>query len=523
MRTSWSSLVLLVVLLWPAAAAGWAAPSAVPHQPPVPGPVLRGFEEPEHRYAPGHRGVDLDVEVGEVVVSSALGTVTHAGPVAGEVWVTVAHPDGVRTSYGELTELRVTAGDEVTAGQPLGRSTGRHRTAGHPGSLSPGDDRGLHWSARRGDEYVDPLTLLQRLQASLVGPGRWWGTAPSVVPYAPYEPGRWFAGGSEVATRPGYGVAPNHHHLVMVPGFATAGPHDLFDPGHLGYGEEDTSRFSYAGCDPTPTGCTPRPYEPADTHLEVADAAALLAEQLRARQRAQPWRPVDLLGHSMGGDVITYFLEHVHDPDDPTFPPLGEVLTYATPHGGSGLAMFGQALSRSIPGTAVAETVLFGGRRLGVPGTDPGTLRAPAVDRYGGYGAPSRDPDGLEARGIEVHAFAGARDVVVGARRAAPRRGDAVVLPGGHGDVHRTEAAMQATRSVLQGEPPVGADGPLAAAPSGMADTAWRILGVGVDVLDVGGKARLIRHGADGVRRFVTGEKEGPGPVPDVGARDGDP
>lgn len=512
MRTSWSPPVVLLLLgvvlatLVPPSAAV-AVPSAVVHQAPVPGAVLRGFEAPEHRYATGHRGVDLAVGVGEVVATSAGGRVTHAGAVAGQVWVTVAHPDGVRTSYGELTDLRVAAGDEVVAGQALGRAVGDHRSSSDHGAATPGRDPGMHWSARRGDDYLDPLTLLQRPRASLVGPGRWWGTAPSVVPYAPFEPGRWAAGTSQVASRPGYGVAPNHHHLVMVPGFTTSGPHDLFDPSFLGYADGDVSRFSYAGCDPTPSGCDAQPYVATDTHVEVVDAAAALAEHLRGRQRAHPWRPVDLLGHSMGGDVITTFLEVHYDPHDPTFPPLGEVVTFGTPHGGSGLAVFGQALSRSIPGTAAAEALLFAGRRMGVPGTDPGTLRAPAVERYGSRGGPTRDLERLEELGVDVHAFAGARDVVVGPRRAAPRRGEAGVLPGGHGEVHRTEAALQATRSVLGGEAPVVADGPLAGAPAQVADTGWRVLGLAVDVFDLGSKARLVRRGADGVRRFVTGEK----------------
>jgi murein DD-endopeptidase MepM/ murein hydrolase activator NlpD len=80
--------------------------------------------------------------------------VTFAGPVAGRGLVVVLHADGVRTEY-EPVRVLVSRGAPVRAGVVLGRVAGTH------GSCAPG--RCLHWGARRGADYLDPLLLLRAL------------------------------------------------------------------------------------------------------------------------------------------------------------------------------------------------------------------------------------------------------------------------------------------------------------------------------------------------------------------------
>jgi murein DD-endopeptidase MepM/ murein hydrolase activator NlpD len=84
--------------------------------------------------------------------------VAFAGWVAGSLFVSIDHPDGVRTTYSWLSAVSVSARDQVRAGQTIG-ATG----SGHPGLMPPH----LHFGARVGDVYVDPLLLLGR--GSLVG------------------------------------------------------------------------------------------------------------------------------------------------------------------------------------------------------------------------------------------------------------------------------------------------------------------------------------------------------------------
>jgi murein DD-endopeptidase MepM/ murein hydrolase activator NlpD len=123
---------------------------------PLPGPlhVLRRFEPPPTPYSAGHRGVDLEAGAGPVVLAAASGVVSFAGPVAGRGVVVIAHPDGIRTEYEPVAAL-VVAGQAVVRGQPIGRLAGRHDR------WPPG--RCLHWGARRGDTYLDPLQLRRPL------------------------------------------------------------------------------------------------------------------------------------------------------------------------------------------------------------------------------------------------------------------------------------------------------------------------------------------------------------------------
>ena len=74
-----------------------------------------------------------------------------AGQVAGRGVVSIDHADGLRTTY-EPVAPTVAAGDLVAKGEQIGTLL-----AGHPGcpALSC-----LHWGARRGTEYLDPLRLL---------------------------------------------------------------------------------------------------------------------------------------------------------------------------------------------------------------------------------------------------------------------------------------------------------------------------------------------------------------------------
>jgi murein DD-endopeptidase MepM/ murein hydrolase activator NlpD len=136
----------------PSPARGATAPA---YLAPLPEPitVARQFDPPSTEYGPGHLGVDLRAAAAATVRAAAGGVVAFAGQVAGRGVVVVDHPDGIRTEYEPVRPL-VRAGARVRAGEPIGILHGRH--AGCPG-------RCLHWGARRGDTYLDPLALLRPL------------------------------------------------------------------------------------------------------------------------------------------------------------------------------------------------------------------------------------------------------------------------------------------------------------------------------------------------------------------------
>jgi murein DD-endopeptidase MepM/ murein hydrolase activator NlpD len=135
-----------------------SAPPSATYAWPVRGPVIRAFDPPDTPYGAGHRGIDIAVPLGTAVLVPADGRVAFAGQVAGGRFVSIDHPDGVRTTFSWLSALSVKAGDDVDRGDVLGR-TGE----GHPGLEPPH----LHFGARFGGVYIDPMLLLAR--GSLVG------------------------------------------------------------------------------------------------------------------------------------------------------------------------------------------------------------------------------------------------------------------------------------------------------------------------------------------------------------------
>ena len=121
-----------------------------PYTWPVDGPIVRPFDPPPRPWLPGHRGVDLGAPAGSLVRAVTGGVVWFAGRVATRPLVSVAHPNGTRTTY-EPVEPLVSAGEAVSAGDVIGTLL-----AGHAGCDNPC----LHLGLRHGDTYLDPLSLL---------------------------------------------------------------------------------------------------------------------------------------------------------------------------------------------------------------------------------------------------------------------------------------------------------------------------------------------------------------------------
>lgn len=152
-----------------------SASASTGYVPPVagvdpPSGVERRFDPPEARWGAGHRGVDLLAPAGSSVLSPGPGVVTFAGPVARRGVVVVTHPDGLRSSL-EPVAASVAVGTAVAAGTTLGVVESGHTQGGHAGE--GGGNGGttpnhcaprscVHWGVRRGERYIDPLSLLDR-------------------------------------------------------------------------------------------------------------------------------------------------------------------------------------------------------------------------------------------------------------------------------------------------------------------------------------------------------------------------
>jgi murein DD-endopeptidase MepM/ murein hydrolase activator NlpD len=119
---------------------------------PVEGPVLRSFEPPTTPYSSGHRGIDIEAPFGSPLKATNEGVVAFAGWVGGSLFISIDHPDGVRTTYSWLSAVSVKAGQPVSREQTIG-ATGH----GHPEVAQPH----LHFGARIGSTYIDPMLLLE--------------------------------------------------------------------------------------------------------------------------------------------------------------------------------------------------------------------------------------------------------------------------------------------------------------------------------------------------------------------------
>jgi hypothetical protein len=251
------------------------------------------------------------------------------------------------------------------------------------------------------------------------------------------------------------GTGGSGHRVMVVAGIDSSGgawdrPTVGLDVKALGYyrAEGEVRYFSYA-----PGG---GPYTAGDTLHDIDRAAAALLEQLRAMQREEPGREVDLIGHSQGGVVIDVFLGKYYDPADPTLPPLGTVITLSSPHEGAPLATAAQQARSKVSGRVVLDDVV-GGNVAGIP-----PLSSTAVGQLAESSPLVR---GLFPHGLPEHVnfttIGAAGDVVVPADHIAVRGatetvvGTGVVdLPGAHGAIVRDPAALRAVRAALEGRAP---------------------------------------------------------------------
>src|SRR3712207_4634858 len=117
---------------------------------PVSGTTTSAYGEDRGTHA--HAGVDIAAPTGTPVVAAQCGTVTQSGAQgAYGLLVCVDHGGGVSSCYAHLSETLVATGQEVHAGDTVGRvgTTGRS-TGPH-----------LHFEVRENGRAVDPDPYLE--------------------------------------------------------------------------------------------------------------------------------------------------------------------------------------------------------------------------------------------------------------------------------------------------------------------------------------------------------------------------
>ncbi|WP_258567202.1 murein hydrolase activator EnvC [Microbacterium sp. Se5.02b] len=110
--------------------------------------VTQPYRAPASEYGAGHRGIDLGTSIGAEVRAPADGVVAFRGTVVDRPLLTIAHADGLVSTYEPLGSS-LEPGDSVAAGQDIG-------TVDVGGHTSPGS---LHVGVRRDDAYINPMLL----------------------------------------------------------------------------------------------------------------------------------------------------------------------------------------------------------------------------------------------------------------------------------------------------------------------------------------------------------------------------
>jgi murein DD-endopeptidase MepM/ murein hydrolase activator NlpD len=126
--------------------------SSIPRGLPVNGYITDGFGMRRNPFngegREVHEGLDIAVDFGTPVTSTADGLVIYAAPHAGYGnLVIVYHNNGITSRYGHLSRIAVEAGQRVKRGDQVGNvgSTGRS-TGPH-----------VHYEIRENDQSIDPL------------------------------------------------------------------------------------------------------------------------------------------------------------------------------------------------------------------------------------------------------------------------------------------------------------------------------------------------------------------------------
>jgi hypothetical protein len=503
-----SSIIAIVLLAIVAACMPASATPITQWIRPVAGGVVRPFDPPRSRFGAGHLGVDLAAPAGTPVHSAGPGVVAFAGSVAGARHVVVAHAGNLRTSYSFLATIAVRRGERVAADDVVGTTAGLG--AGHDGSV-------LHFGLRSGDTYIDPMLLLQPVDLATVvhlaptsipprpasGSNERRGLVAGLVHGAGVAVRA--AGRALAATGHAVGVAaadgrdalvavggrvrrfgesrfPLHaavargvatwlsergrcnshapaadgtggsdHRVMIVAGLDSSitdgGRSSPLPAGKLGYESGEVTYFSYArnGGD----------YAPADTEGSIRTAARLLGTQLRALERREPGREVDLLAHSQGGVIVTEFLTHVYRADDPSYPPLGTVVALSAPFGGAPIATAGTRVAATSAGRAAIAAGGAVADRSGVSLPDPRS--ASARDLAEGSALIRRLEASELPDQVQLTAIGAATDVLVPAPFAARKHAqNTVVLPHGlnaHTAILTDPAALMATRAAIEQRP----------------------------------------------------------------------
>jgi murein DD-endopeptidase MepM/ murein hydrolase activator NlpD len=131
--------------------------SSIPSGLPVNGYITDGFGPRRNPFSgegrETHEGLDIAVDFGTPVASTADGLVIYAAPHAGYGnLVILYHSNGITTRYGHLSRITVEAGQRIKRGEQIG----------HAGSTGRSTGPHVHYEIRENDQPLDPSRYISQ-------------------------------------------------------------------------------------------------------------------------------------------------------------------------------------------------------------------------------------------------------------------------------------------------------------------------------------------------------------------------
>ena len=421
--------------------------------PPVDALIERRFEPPTSPYGPGHRGVDYSVSAGTRVRAAGPGVVTWAGPVAGNVAVTIDHGQGLETTYSILSTVGVMEGEKIDEGRWIGTVEHAHDSA----------DGGLHFGVKLDHVYVDPMDYLGPADlgdaihlAPLVEAQTELPTELRLAHEGAGAAVRTCRDPAEIQSPP----APNDNVAIAIAGLSssTLGGTDaaILEPSNgpraLGYPAQRVYHFSYRG---TRGPHLHQPYGAPDTWRDVNESARRLRRLLIEIKKEHPGSDVDLFAHSQGGLVARAVVEHLARAYDARLPRVEHLVTYGTPHNGTTLADIPADLrGKTLTGRFVVDELAERGRQGRFP-LDPEATSIDQMKPGSAFVTALANED--VSFGTRVLALAMPHDLIVPTSNALfPGEDSRVMSPGdinGHREVVASDQARSLAYAFLRGAP----------------------------------------------------------------------
>lgn len=115
-------------------------------------PITNAFDRPATRWSSGHRGVDIASSLGTPLIAPDDGVIAFSGTVAGKSVVSIAHDDGLTSTF-----------EPATSEMEIGEHVGRSRRFGFiaEGLSDHCLDICVHWGVMDASgEYLDPSLLV---------------------------------------------------------------------------------------------------------------------------------------------------------------------------------------------------------------------------------------------------------------------------------------------------------------------------------------------------------------------------